>query len=175
MSIIRLSKRLWVTGRIAAWLTHTSTDLANYCTSQPNIFCAHVDIYSQQPLPVADIHNCLLTYFIDCFLLRLQCLPDCWLPLAGKGTAELAAEVHSTEYTFVVNIMLLFTVVLQVGLFSLENVVGQALMVHGPILPMCSVHRECLSIFTESQHWNLSGMCPKRALLLPEWEAWEPH
>lgn len=26
---------------------YTSSNLTNYCTSRPNIFCAHVDIYSQ--------------------------------------------------------------------------------------------------------------------------------
>lgn len=69
-----------------------------------------------------------------------------------RGATEPCTDVHTTEYKFLVNIMLPFTVVLLVVLFSFENIVGQAVMVRGLILPMCSVRCECLFIFTESQH-----------------------
>ena len=70
--------------------------------------------------------------------------------MAGRGAAEPGADVHTTEYKFV-NIMLPPAVVLQVDLFSSENIVGQAVMARGLILPMRSVRCECLFIFTKSQ------------------------
>lgn len=73
------------------------------------IFSVYMQVSTLNNLAWLRAISYLLPYFIDCFLLRLHSLLTL---LARRGAAEHGGDVHTTEYTFGVKIMLPFTIAL---------------------------------------------------------------